>query len=168
MTDLVKADRSRGRQLIVAALTDSPSTSTADLAARVLASVDTLDDALDMLAAALPDYIRANTHAMTGRSNTLASPHIRPRSINPPKAKDAAKRYMRLLAIRETVADGTQKWLKDLTADDLRFAAEKRRNMAHANELAAKKYDVLADALDELGAATVADVPGDRLVEVLA
>ena len=120
-----------------------------------------------MLAAALPDYIRANTHAMTGRSRSLASPSIRPRSVNPPKAREAAKQYMRLLAIRETVADGTQKWLKDLTAGDLRFAAEKRRNMAVANELAAKKYDLLADALDELGASTVSDVPGDRLIEVL-
>lgn len=76
----------------------------------------------------------------------------------------AAEQRNRRLAEQLHVGNGDWKLLADCTAENLRFVASERMEMARRCEVLASGYDALADALDELDLKTVRDLP-DATIE---
>jgi hypothetical protein len=65
------------------------------------------------------------------------------------------------------VGPGEWKLLVDCTAENLRFVAAERMDMARRCESAASTYTALADALDELDVKTVRDLPDATIEDAL-
>ena len=61
-----------------------------------------------------------------------------------------------------------RKYLADLTVEDVRQVAEAYRGRAAANESWAKRYDRLAEVMEEAEAETAGDLPDEVLAEVLS
>ena len=95
-------------------------------------------------------------YVMTFIARTRSGPQ--PASV--PSKKVAAIREAHEAWLREriSVAPGVYKMMGDCTAADLRYAAEKRRELAAANMVRAEQYDALADDMERNGAATVRDL----------
>lgn len=178
MTDL--ATPIDGLALLREILADCHTPDTVEIIDHVIARVCTLEEAHALLRLMLPSHLTSRL----GRSSTLApngsggisvyaesrTPLVTPnptRTINPPRLESAVHIYKRILAIRETAADGSKRFMRDMTAPDLLHAAMIRGKLSRANAEAEKRYLRLADELERSGHETVADLPGEVVIEVM-
>ena len=165
-----------GRQKLAGILRTCHTPNTADIVAHIIHRVDNLDDALDILAETLPQYLaqRLGGHGAIGRQTdgelrVSRAPLVTPkRAPGTPRIAVAGAVYCRLMAVRETAEDGSKRWLRDMTARDLWHAVEIRQRLAAGNAAAAARYAELARAVECAGeGATVADVDPEIVVEAM-
>lgn len=71
------------------------------------------------------------------------------------------------LSQRITTADGSYKFLREATADDLRFAAHTRRSQAAELLTNAEQFEFLAAAMDRARAVTLGDLSSADAAPVL-
>jgi hypothetical protein len=79
----------------------------------------------------------------------------------------ATEQRTRRLSEQLHVGPGEWKLLADCTAENLRFVAAERMDMARRCEASASTYNALADALDELDIKTVRDLPDATIEDAL-
>lgn len=147
------------------------------IAEKVFAAMDPRDYP-DAVRTMLRSYVRV----VLKEGRSVQVPAV-PADLEPPELEDGARLpsqaprpSRKVAAIRETwrahLADrihtggGAWKLLRDCSAVDLKTAAEERRRLAAENTASAQRYGELATALEESGAATVADL-ADAVLEPL-
>lgn len=117
----------------------------------------------DALAQALPELVRVElTRARSGQPAPTAAPANRSSKVA--AIRDAWRRHLR---DRIHVGRGVWQMLADCTAENLRVAADERRQNAAANLAAADRFDRYAAALEEHKVARFADLPESVQAELL-
>ncbi len=147
------------RSVVVGVLADSPDPDPHSVAQDVLGRLGE-DDLRPALGEMLPAYVRELIRVERNGAGRPASPG---RSWK----VEALQEYGRILRLRVHVGDGPLDWkfLGDCEADDLRAAAEERREIAARTVAMAERYERLLKAVEHHGVQTVRDLPEDALGE---
>lgn len=150
------------RSVVAAVLAESPDPDPHTVAEAVLARLAETD-LRGALAEMLPAYVR---ELIRVERNTVTCGSSSPAPGRSWKV-EALQEYGRILRLRVHVGAGPLDWkfLGDCEADDLRAAAEERREIAARTAAMAERYERLLKAVEHYGAQTVRELPSDALAE---
>lgn len=119
------------------------------------------------LAVALRAMVRIELHSYTSWRRPEPEPSRTGQPTQTRSAKVAAVRaWARVLRKPVAVSENVWKAFGECTAEDLDFLAADRRENAAQSIAAAERFEKYAAALDEHGAATVADLPDDAIASI--
>lgn len=151
----------RFRAIVAKILAESASCDPRTLASEILAEL-TEEDLRDGLAVTLPAYVRVRLHASRTPVRELSSgSHVST------KVAGYAAAWRRVLDSSWEVGEQTWKRLRDLTASELRWAADRRRAQAADLQARAGWLEGLAALLAEHHVSTVGELPESVLAAYL-